>query len=284
MDASGLVLTSLGICFKVTSLLYSYGKQVKGARHDIRDLSNEVFGLIGALQHLGIQLEHRSKLQEDPLQPTPYSQSEANDQEASDYQQHGSTKDSYQTIDASVLNQTVEFLQELQKSLEVPKGRWAATAQLLKWPLRESEVQKHLNRLERVKTYFVLSLITGEVDQSRKTADEISSLRTLLEDVSLRQQAADNRKTFLAYAGLELIGLGSEHQGMMEWLSLVDPSVTRKSIQKLQMPGTGTWFTKSKELQRQSISDESSCFWLNGISVSPPLLLFNAYVRGLFGS
>lgn len=216
MDASGLVLTSLGHCFKATSTLYSCGKQVKGARHAIRDLSNEVFGLIGALQHLRIQLESRSKLQADPLQPPPYSQAEADDQEASDYQQHGSTKDSYQMIDASVLSQTVEFLQELQKSLEVPKGRWGATAQLLKWPLRESEVQKHLNRLGRVKTYFVLSLNTGEVGQSRKTADEISSLRTLLEDVILRQQAANNRKTFFAYLYLKLIELGSEHQGMME--------------------------------------------------------------------
>ena len=268
MDVSGLVLTSLSICFEVTSTLYSYGKQVKGAKRDIQNLSNELFGLIGALEHLKIQQEQQTAHEAGSFRPLPNPETNWDGQNADNGKQHGSAKDSHQASDASVLKQTLEFLQELQKSLNAPKGRWCAAVQRLKWPLRESEVQKHLTRLERVKTYFVLSLVTDEVDQSRKTASEILSLRTLLEDVSHRQQAADFRKRSPSYAVLKLIEPGSEHQAMMEWLCPVDPSITRKSTEKIRMPGTGTWFTKSEELQRQSKSDESSCFWLNGISRS----------------
>ena len=67
---------------------------------------------------------------------------------------------------------------------------------------------------------------------------------------------------------MRLIGPGSEHQAIMEWLCPVDPNVTRKSIDRTRMPGTGTWFTQSDELRKQSKSEESSCLWLNGISKS----------------
>jgi len=60
------------------------------------------------------------------------------------------------------LKQTLEFLEELQKALVEPKGRFKKATHLMKWPLKEGETEKHLKRLERVKTYFVLSLVTDE--------------------------------------------------------------------------------------------------------------------------
>jgi len=57
MDFSGLVLTALSLSFTLASKLYSYGQNVKGARRDIQTLSNELFGLIGVLEHLKLLQE-----------------------------------------------------------------------------------------------------------------------------------------------------------------------------------------------------------------------------------
>ena len=193
MDLSSLVLTSLSIAFEVTSKLYSYGKQVKGARRDIQSLSNELFGLIGALEHL------KSQQEQHLIQLPAYSETETTTEKAkknTDIKDDAAAESSHQENVASVLKQTVEFLQELQQSLGEPKTRMKAVVQLMKWPLRDSEVKKHLNRLERVKTFFVLSLVTDEADQSRKTAQEIAALRTLIQDAALRQQAAESSKFF----------------------------------------------------------------------------------------
>lgn len=268
MDVSGLVLTSLGIAFEVASTLYAYGRSVKGARRDIQNLSNELFGLIGALEHLKIQQEHRALHKADTLEPPSYAESEAGDVKDGDTDENGSLQDRRQENDARVLKQTLEFLQELQKSLDPPTGRFRTAIQLMKWPLREGEVQNHLTRLERVKTYFVLSLVTGEVDQSQKTASEISMLRTMLEDVSLRQLAAHSRKSIHPDAVRKLTSVGTEHQGMVEWLCPVDPNITRCNIEKTRIPGTGNWFSGGEELRSQITANESSCLWLNGISRS----------------
>lgn len=157
-------------------------------------------------------------------------------QKADDYMPNGMASGSRQANDALVPRQTVEIIQELQKRLDAPKGHLHATIQLLKWPLRECEMRGQLTRLENVKTIFILSLVTGEMHQSQKTASKILSLRTLLEDVSIRQQAADSRKCLLSCLVLKLNEMGHEHQAMMEWM---DPSITRKNIRKSRMLGTG---------------------------------------------
>ncbi|KAL9046164.1 MAG: hypothetical protein Q9214_000932 [Letrouitia sp. 1 TL-2023] len=271
MDASGLVVTGLAICFEVASLLYSYGKQVKGARRDIQNLSNELFGLIGALEHVKIQQEHHAAEDAESSQPPPYHEMEIDDTTSeTDYGKNDSSINiTHPPKMASVLKQTIEFLRELQQSLVEPKGRLNAAMHLMKWPLRESEVQRHLDRLERVKTYFVLSLVTDEVDQSRKMANEIHALRTLVQDTSFKQQAVD---------------FHNEHQALVEWLCPVDPSVIRRNIDKTRMPGTGIWFTKSDAFQRQSKYVESSCFWLNGITGAGKTTLITAAIGELLAS
>ena len=195
MDVSGLVLTCLGICFEVASTLYRYGKQVKGARRNIQGLSNELFGLIGALEHLKRQQKQRAD--EAALSSQPPAYMEIDDAPSAIDGKASSSADDYRESTestASVLKQTEEFLNELLQSLLEPKGRLNAAMHLMRWPLRENEIQRHLSRLERVKTFFILSLVTGEVDQSRKMANEIAALRTLIEDASMRQQTVESRR------------------------------------------------------------------------------------------
>ena len=139
-DLSGLILTVLGLSFDIASTLYSYSKDVKGASKEIQQLSNELFALIGVIEHVKRQRERS-------LPDQPAKQLMADD--------NGSL--------SRVLNETVDFLHELQDSLATPKSRFQAMAQKLKWPLQEKDTKNHLLRLERVKSYFVLSQVTEEM-------------------------------------------------------------------------------------------------------------------------
>ena len=139
-DISGLIVTVLGLSFELTSTLYSYSRDVKGASRDIQQLSNELFALIGVLEHIKLQREHESS---DP---------------------HDKSTDMIETGNTTrVLNETIEFLQELQASLAPQKSRFHAVAQRLKWPLKEKDTQAHLMRLERAKSYFILSQVTEDM-------------------------------------------------------------------------------------------------------------------------
>ena len=51
-DLSGLIFTVLGVSFEITSIMYSYAKDVKHASKDMQQLANEIFALIGVLREL----------------------------------------------------------------------------------------------------------------------------------------------------------------------------------------------------------------------------------------
>lgn len=141
-DISGLVLTVVGVSFNLVSSLYAYAKEVKDARNDIQQLSNELFALIGVLERLKIQQGlhpiKTTKEQDFPSPPTP-------------------------TGLRRVLHETLDFLEEIERSLATPTSRLHAKIQRMKWPLKDSETKQHLQRLERVKTFFVLCLMTDEM-------------------------------------------------------------------------------------------------------------------------
>lgn len=161
MDLSGLVLTALAVSFELASELYSYGKHVKGARRDIQSLSNELFGLVGVLEHLKLQQDQGHLDDLESTGPPEYSEVQEG-WDTNQLKDDVSAQDAQNTNVRSILRQTLEFLEELQKALIEPKGRFQSAVHLLKWPLKEGEMKKHLKRLERVKTYFVLSLVTAE--------------------------------------------------------------------------------------------------------------------------
>ena len=143
-DISGVILTVLGLSFEVASIIFKYSQNVKGAKTEIQQLSNELFALIGVLE--------RMKRQQEQL-----SSSTLTDQSKVIVQEKG------QESLRRVLQQSIEFLQELRQRLAIPKTRFQAKLQRLKWPFEESETKQHLQRLERVKSYLILSLMTDEM-------------------------------------------------------------------------------------------------------------------------
>jgi hypothetical protein len=138
MDVSGLVLTVLGLSYQLTSTLYSYAAGVKNAKTEIKQLGTELFGLIGALEQVKRQQERLPS----------YAESE-----------HFSSRSNLEPV----LTQALALLQELIAGLETPASRVKAALQKLTWPLSASSTKNALDRLERVKTYFILSLLTDDL-------------------------------------------------------------------------------------------------------------------------
>ena len=146
-DISGLILTCLGLSFEVASTIYNYAKDVHNAKQEIQQFSNELFALIGVLERIKVQQEQ----QEQICFGRPADSSKA------------FAREENQPIFRQVLQQSIEFLQELHERLVAPKSRLQVRVQKLKWPFKEGETKRHLERLERVKSYLVLSLMTDEM-------------------------------------------------------------------------------------------------------------------------
>ena len=154
-DLSGLVLTVLDLSFNVAKTLYSYAQDVKSAPHDIQSLSTELFALIGVMERMKMHQEQSSRLIVGQMK--------------------GLTQPSDQSTLRAVLQETLQFLEELNRSLIKPPSRFQATVQKMKWPLKADETKRHLQRLERVKTYFILSLVTDDMYEAFHFVSRISS-------------------------------------------------------------------------------------------------------------
>ncbi len=134
-------MTVLGLSFELTSSLYNYARSVKSAKDDIQKLSTELFALIGALDHINRQETQNSLTgHSDAVARLPH-------------------RDNVRRV----LDECCGFVTELHKALAIPKGQMEAKKYKMLWPFKESQTRQHIERLERVKTYFVLSLVTDEM-------------------------------------------------------------------------------------------------------------------------
>jgi hypothetical protein len=205
LSITGLVL-AVG---QVLLSLYDYGSNVKDARKDINSLSEELFALKGVLEHLKAQ--HKPDAtnldQSESLWPARY-----------DPQKF-----------TSMLQSTSEFLQSLLKSLEEPKGRFKKSMQSLKWPLDKGDVDKHLARLGRVKTWFILVLMTDSSALTQDVYTEVNELtRSIQVDLKIREQQRTDKA----------------NEDLLRWLAPVGPEEDHLRACKARQPGTGLWFIK----------------------------------------
>ena len=268
----GDVISALDVGYEIAAKLYEYGKQVKGARRDIQALSGELFSLLGILEQVKRQ-QGQALLGDDETLVNETEAIGSPDASSKDFTNppadHEAVVESQRPSTQSVLNQTLGFLRDLLHTLVPKKGRFASKMQLLKWPFKEDDIKNHLNRLERVKTYFLLSLVTDEADQSRKVFDEIISLQSMISEISLENHDSKRYKDFTK---------------VMEWLSPVSPQSTRDTLSKTRTEGTGIWFTKAKHFEnwKDATSGESRTIWINGFTGAGKSVLMTAAVDRLF--
>lgn len=129
--------------------VYKFAKSVKDAKKDIKVLCDELFALKGVLEHINAQLEaakedgQSTEISIDAPEQLP---------------QLFGTKEF-----SDMLRATSDFLRDLLRGLERPKGHLKSALQSMAWPFTKDEVQEHIARLERVKSWFIFAMISDGV-------------------------------------------------------------------------------------------------------------------------
>lgn len=222
----------------IVSSLINYAKAVKGARADIRKLSEEIFALKGVLEHLQAQVEPKStKVPQQPMSDAiPYNPETLN----------------------SVVQSTSEFLQSLLTELEEPKSKFKLLRKKLEWPFTQEQLNVHLARLERVKSWLILVLMADSAALSRDMYDEINSLTSSLKE-DLRIREGEKIKT--------------ANEDLCQWLAPVGPANDHLRASKNWEIATGRWFIDG-DLKNwvQDNDDPQTVLFLRGKCTSRLLL------------
>jgi len=193
-----------GLLMETGSILASlirYAKDLQGARNEPRKLSEELFALKGILDHLLAQVDEKQpRRRSDTLNPE---------------------------VLANVLQSTSGFLHSLLKDLEEPETKFKRLGKRLEWPFTQKEYDKHLIRLERVKSWLLLALVADNASLDRDLHEEMSNLATSMrEDLHfLRQERVQ-----------------SANRDLFRWMAPVDPATAHLRASKRREIGTGKWF------------------------------------------
>ena len=125
--------------------LHDYATLVKEAQDEICRLSKELFALKGVLEYINSRRQMLAS---------------TNGADAgSDSVKNIFSSDEFQ----GVLSSTILHLQNLLMTLQQPKTRFKRAIHKLTWPLTRAEFDEHVVNLERVKSWFILSMMTDSL-------------------------------------------------------------------------------------------------------------------------
>ncbi|GKT45290.1 vegetative incompatibility protein HET-E-1 [Colletotrichum spaethianum] len=151
--AEALTIIEVALCVaEVVERLCTFVSTVKGAKDDIRKLTQELLALKGAMDYFDLQ----NKKNRD-----------------------GSLHDQVN----SMLSMTQETLDAIRQKLGTPKASsFGRAAQSLAWPFRASDVDKYLRTVERAKTWFIMVLMRDSLDVTFSVFIEMQKLTALIHE------------------------------------------------------------------------------------------------------
>ncbi|CAM1511169.1 Fc.00g086820.m01.CDS01 [Cosmosporella sp. VM-42] len=233
------VLTAVEVALAITEvvkLLYGYISCVKDAKEDIQKLTQELFALKGALEHF--DLDRRTEID----------------------------KNMQGQVDG-MLEMTQDTLSSIQSRLRQPKSTMGKIARSLSWPFKSGEIAKHLDSIERAKTWFIMVILKDSSTTTIAIYNEMKKLVEVLhEDIINKQTTKMMRET-------------SE---MLTWLAPVNAEEMLKKATKNKIPGTGRWFLDHAFSSWLEPKDVKQPFmWINGKSGSGKTVLFSTIVDEL---
>ncbi|CAG8003460.1 unnamed protein product [Penicillium salamii] len=196
-----------GLVIEVSHVLASlveYAKAVQSASSEVRRLSEELFALKGILDHLAIQTE----------------QTHCDEKSSESLSFDGD-------VMSRVLYTTNELIRTLLADLEPPETKFKHLKRNLKWPFTQKQVSEHLVRLERVKSWLILVLMTDHHSADHGIQQEINDLTSALkEDLRIR----DRERNRMA------------NRELLQWMAPVSPESAHLRASKRYRMKTGNWF------------------------------------------
>lgn len=200
-------VTALEIGLAITSIiggLFTYAKSVKNAKDDIRTLTQELLALKAALEHF--DLHSRSDLPP-------------------------SLRD--QAVD--VLALTSETLSGINARLDRGHtGKLRGAVEAVKWLFQSGEVKKHIDTIERAKSWFIMVILRDSSDATGQVVNELRSLVQLVEeDIMQRRESTLVKRT----------------GELLRWLAPFDSRAQLEKAAKAKTPGTGQWVLQDQKIQ-----------------------------------
>lgn len=207
ISITGLIIT----VSSVLSQVIGYAKTVTGAKADMRRLSEELFALKGILEHISMGIGDNT--------PNPEKDSESEASGPFD-----------RDVMARALFTANEFLQTLLQELEEPETKFKKLKQKLEWPFTQDQINAHLVRLERVKSWLILVITADTAAAGKDLHEEITGLaKDLKEDLRIREQER----------------VQQDNAVLFKWIAPVNPADFHLRASGGRQTGTGRWFTKS---------------------------------------
>lgn len=151
MDPISISATMSGLVIaieQIVGLIYKYGKGVRDARKEINQLCSELFALKAALEHIKMSTESTLDIGEDDISDS------------------STLCDStlFGTLEfQNMLSTTESLLTDLAKRLDRAPGRLNSVLHNLTWPLKKDDIKSEVQRLERLKSYFILATATDNL-------------------------------------------------------------------------------------------------------------------------
>lgn len=274
MDTAGLALAVLQLSAHAVSAIYTYTQDVKAARTDIDRLNTELFALMGIFQRLTAtafpsvdRTSYASSLSSSAAASSTYAESTLTLVGDELMGEEKGEKGEYATGDglpgnslphlsslpgfSEMLQATSDLLKDLLDQLQIPKSKsMAQRKQLLKWPFKKDEVKQILERLERMKSYFLLSVMTNDTELTQGLVEEVRQLRR---EMQAAKEAAGKMDP------------EEERRKLATWLCPVDPEAMMKKVGERTTKGSGEWFVGGNKIKKW-LEVGSGVFWLNGIT------------------
>ncbi|KAM0126050.1 hypothetical protein ACHAO1_010288 [Botrytis cinerea] len=226
----------------VVRLGYKYIRDVKDAEESVQSLVKEVNNLSGVLHSL---------------------ENVAQALEAQDTPVHSSNK-------IINLHSCQITLEKITKQLEKAIPEVKSTSQKLKWPFKKAAISELLKEIQNHKSTMMMALNTQQMS-------------TLIEILANQEQlnkgvAAINAKMEASRIELQRLAADESLRKKLNLLGTIDVMKWQNSNIRLRQPGTGVWFTESRDFKNWASTDNSN-LWVYGIPGAGKTVLMASVIQ-----
>ncbi|MCJ1396082.1 hypothetical protein MMC18_008970, partial [Xylographa bjoerkii] len=219
------VIAVIQLTSAIVSICYEYRSSVKHAFSDVVRLTGEVESLGNVLKQLLPLVE----------------------------QEHARATDRLQTTEllAEPLKKCLAELSELEAKLRsgMSGGVLKSIGQTLIWPLKERDITKILDRLERFKALLCLAL----------TVDHTTLLLAIQDD-----NAGVKESMIVMTETLKSTSIETMDRLILSWLGPLDPTSIQDAAARKRQANTGQWFLSIEEFRIWRVAS-NSFLWIHGI-------------------
>jgi hypothetical protein len=236
LSAAASVIAVIQISESVLSACYQYIKTVKDAKKDIIDIIDVISGLKGILDNLRVVFD----AQKDPL-----------------------------FLNSACLDVPLQMceaaLQEIATKLGVktlgmnsgPDRVTVSFPKTLKWPWKEKEVRKILEKIEKHKTTFILAFTADTSQAALAIKDGVTEVSESIRTMNISQR--DDK--------------------IIDWLKLGDPSTNHDSARIKHEPNSGKWLIESEPMFDSWIEGTNASLWIHAIPGAGKTILCSTIIE-----